>query len=125
MAASGNLTPSQSRAIAELLEPGATIQAAAASAHIGERTLRRWLERDDFRRAHREAASRIFDLAIARLRVMANRAVQTLGEALNGDATATQVRAALGVIDFAAKVDLDDLIERVEMLERRDREAQP
>ena len=90
-------------AVAALLDC-ATIADAAARAGVGERTLRRWLHDDsDFRAQYQDAGQRCYEGALAKLRALAERAVQTLGAGLDGKATPAQIRAAEAVLAHAAK----------------------
>ena len=52
-----DISPNQDRAIAALLT-SRTIVAAARKADVGERTLRRWLKKDDFQ-SHLRRARRL------------------------------------------------------------------
>jgi hypothetical protein len=111
-------------AIRALLE-SETLADAAHQCGVSDRTLRRWMDRDDFRAAFREASQRSYDAAVGRLKALAVRAVATLARALEGNATGVQVRAALGIFDVIARADmdmlraaLDDLFGRIDKLER-------
>ena len=117
------LSRKASQAIAALLEKP-TIAEAAQNAGVNERTLRRWLEREDFRDAYKQAADRSFNMAIARLRGLADRAVQTLNDALDDSASPLQVRAALGIVEHATRATHDEILDRIEALEQREMEHQ-
>jgi hypothetical protein len=108
----------QQRAIAALLTAGSLAKAAEHTG-IAERTLRRWLSDDAaFRDAYRTAARGLFEAATDRLRAAADAAVTVLFDALQDESATVRLRAALGIWDAAAKVNLDDLVQRIEKLER-------
>ncbi|MDQ3257888.1 MAG: hypothetical protein M3R15_29040 [Acidobacteriota bacterium] len=71
------LTRKAEQAIAALLEYP-TIGEAAKSCGVSERSLWRWLQRDDFQRRYREAQRSVVDSAITRLQAATVRAVETL-----------------------------------------------
>jgi hypothetical protein len=101
-----------------------SVEAAAQASGIGVRTLRRWLAEDEgFRAAIRDARRRALEHASARLAATTAKAVSTLEALLDETADAdaqTRCRAALGVLQTAVKAaEVDDLVERVEALERR------
>jgi hypothetical protein len=97
-----------------------TLTEAALQAGISEPTLRRWLQRDNFQTAYREARRALMSQAMARLQQVTGTAITTL-EAIMGDAEATsssRVSAARAVLELAVKVaELDDLEARVTALE--------
>jgi hypothetical protein len=112
-------TRQQEAAIVALLT-APTLTEAALQAGISEPTLRRWLQRDDFQTAYREARRALMSQAMARLQQVTGTAITTL-EAIMGDAEATsssRVSAARAVLELAVKVaELDDLEARVTALE--------
>jgi len=113
---SGKLNRKMHQAIAALLTC-ATVADAAAQAGISDATLRRWMQRDDFR-AELQAASRtLLDDTLARMRAASGRALDALVAALDEPHPPTRVRAALGLIDQAARIAVDDLAARVAALE--------
>jgi hypothetical protein len=111
------------QAIAALLaEP--THAAAAAKAGIAEATLQRWLKRPDFLAAYRQARRRVVETALGRLQQATGKAVDALERNLSCGHAATEVRAALGILEHSTRAtELVDLMERVETLERRAAEA--
>jgi len=115
----------QAQAIPALLsEP--TLQAAARTAGIGERTLRRWLPEDPgFIAAYRHARSEAMRQATARLQAAAGDAVDTPRELMSlKKRPDVRARAALGIIAAASKAEeLENLAARIETLERA--RAQP
>jgi HD-like signal output (HDOD) protein len=117
------LSSRQQRGLVALLTVN-SVPSAAEQAHIGERTLRRWLTDKTFREAYRHASRRLFDEATGQLRAATGEAVTTLREALQSDHDGVRVRAALGILDAAVKADFDDLAARVAALEEAQRREQ-
>jgi hypothetical protein len=118
MAGHGTKLPrKQEQAIAALLsEP--TVAAAAAAADVSERTLRAWLTLPAFRSAYRAARSEVLESAVARLQRTADRAVETLEQALSAPRDSDRIRAATAILDRAQSgAELSDLLERIEALE--------
>lgn len=102
-----------------LLAP--TVEAAAEKSGVSYRTLKNWLVEPDFRRQYREARRQLVEGALGRLQQAASQAVDTLVGLLGCGHAPTRARAALGILEHAARaVQLADLTERVEALERRD-----
>lgn len=117
------LTERRRRAIGALLTTPSVV-AAAKTCGVGERTLRRWLTDPEFRRAYAEASRGLLNDSIGRLRAITGDAVTALSEALRGDHASVRVRAALGILDLAVKVDVDELATRIEALEAAQAAAQ-
>ena len=114
------------QAIAALLvQP--IIAKAAKQGGVGERTLLRWLKRDDFQAALRIAQRKVLSQAIAQLQQATSESVETFRSVMmDEDAPASaRVAAARIVLDFAIKgVDREDLEERLTALEKRFAEIQ-
>jgi hypothetical protein len=127
MSAPKKLTARQEAAITALLaEP--TQAAAAAKCGASEPTLRRWLKSPRFRRAFLDARRQVVDGVVSQLQRAATKAVKALERNLDCQNPATEVRAALGVLEQTFRgVELLDLAERIEELERRQQlqERQP
>ncbi|MBW1785590.1 MAG: hypothetical protein JRK53_03070 [Deltaproteobacteria bacterium] len=107
-------------AVAALIE-APTIKEAAEVVGIGQATLFRWLQEDDFKISYRQAKRRIVDQAIARLRKATSEAVSTLSDIMTDDGkpASSRVSAAKIILESAVKsVELDDLGYRIENLER-------
>lgn len=103
-------------AVTALLETGSLTQA-AQRVRVNERTLRRWMMRDDFRERCHTVSRQTFDQALNRIRAISDRAAETLNAALDGQATATQVQAAKAVLDLATRMrDHDRELEAVQNL---------
>jgi DNA-binding MurR/RpiR family transcriptional regulator len=108
----------QEQAIAQLLAQP-TVEAAAAAAGVGVATLRRWLRRPGFKKAYRAARQQVTEQAVARLQQAATEAVDALRKNLTCDNPAAVNTAAKAIIEQAIKgVEVADLVERVEELER-------
>ncbi len=114
-----SLTPKQRAAIAALLTHTSKT-AAAKAAGVNRSTLTRWERDSDFVAALREAEGRvIFDIS-RRLAVLAREAVDTLGDAMRGEANAGQRAAANAVVTHLLKVREMVAVEaRLEELETR------
>jgi DNA-binding MurR/RpiR family transcriptional regulator len=114
------LTRKQEVAIAALLT-APTIADAAHAASISEPTLWRWLQRDDFQAAYRQARREAVSQAVAYLQRVAGEAVDTL-RAVMQDAqkpASARVSAARAVLDLAIRgVELEDLEARIHVLEQ-------
>jgi hypothetical protein len=118
--AADGLTARQAKALEALLrEP--TMASAAAAAGANERTLRRWLAEPAFRDAVFRARRDAFGQAIWLTQRYAAGAVATLVKVM-GDAAAppsSKVAAAGMLLKFGREgMEIDDLAERVEALER-------
>ena len=121
MTGSGKATRKREQAIVALLEQP-TITTAAQVVGVSERTLRRWLAEADFAASYRLARRQVVDVAIGGLQQATAEAVAALRRNLTADAPqAVQVRAALGILEQAAKgAELLDLAERVAALEAKE-----
>ena len=91
--------------------------AAAAACGVSRRTLTRWLAMPEFRDAYRRASQQRLADTVGLLRATAGDALATLRTALQAQNDHVKVRAALGLLDAALKVDIDELTARVEALE--------
>ena len=109
----------QEEAIAALLQCR-TVAEAADAAHLSEATLRRWLQQPAFAAAYKAARREALDQALTLLREGSGEAVTTLRRNLGPPAPeSVQVRAALGLLDLALNVELQELADDVEELKRR------
>jgi hypothetical protein len=114
------LTAPQAKAIEALLQEPTLTRAAAASG-VNERTLRRWLAEGPFKAALLTARREAFGQAIGLTQKYAPVAVATLVKVMNDASTSAsaKVTAAGVLLKFGREgIELDDLAERVEMLER-------
>jgi len=107
-------------AIATLLEQGSWRDAARAVG-VAESTLWRWGQREDFRRAYREANERIVEEAIAKLQKASGGAVDTLQTIMSDSEKppTARVTAARSILDLSFKaVEMENVIARIENIER-------
>jgi hypothetical protein len=113
------MTRKQEQAVGALLA-SQTLAEAAQLAGVGDATLRRWLKLPTFRRAYLDARRQVVEGVVSGLQQLATKAVEALERNLTCDNPATEVRAALGVLEQTFRgVELLDLAERVEDLEQR------
>lgn len=114
------LDDKQSEALVALLhEP--TIARAATQVGIHERTLRRWLEEPTFKQAYHTARREAFGHAVGLLQRYAPVAVNTLVKVMTDERTppGVKVAAAAILLKFGREgIELDDLAQRLELLER-------
>ncbi len=114
------LTPKQERALVALLNCGETKRAAELSG-VNESTLWRWLQLSDFQSRYRAARRQLVETAIAQLQSDCTIAVRVLREvAEDKEAPASsRVAAAKTILEQSiGAIELMDLQERVEMLEK-------
>jgi hypothetical protein len=115
------LTPRQAKALSALLQEP-TLARAAAVAGCGERSLRRWLTEAPFRDAVYRARREAFGQAIWLTQRYAAVAVATLVQVMQDKTSppGSKVSAAGMLLKFGREaLELDDLAERVETLERQ------
>ena len=113
------LSRKEESAISALLTQG-TLAEAAQMAGIGEATLRRWLQRDDFQAAYRRARREAVSHAMAYLQRVGGEAVDTLRSIMNDDQkpASARVTAARVILDMSIKaVEFEDLEVRIAALE--------
>ena len=113
-------SPKQDQALVALLAE-TNITRAAAVVGISERTLHRWLEDDVFAKAFRKARREAFSQAIAATQRYAPLAVHALAKIVtDGSVQASaRVSAASALLKFAREsIELDDLADRIDSLER-------
>jgi hypothetical protein len=115
-----NLEHGQDQAIIALVnEP--TIRKAAEACGIGERTIYTWLEQPAFMAAYRKARREAFSQAMSLVHKYAPLAVQTLAQLLADKATPASARVTASgmLLRFSREsMEMDDVIARVEALER-------
>jgi hypothetical protein len=87
------LAPNKRKAIEALLT-GCTYEEAAVAAGVTSKTLQRWRKDADFRGQLDAAQSAMLRDTYRRLLLLGEKAVEVLGDALKGDTTAEQRRAA-------------------------------
>lgn len=112
------LTRKREKAILALLSHR-TIKEAAESVGIGEATLWRWLQDQDFQKAYQSARREAVRQAIASLQQASGEAVAVLKELMLSESTPATVRvtAAKAIIEYSIKaVEVEDLAVRVDEL---------
>ena len=112
------LTRKQEQAVAALLaEP--TLARAAAAAGVSLRTVKYWLRDPAFAGAYREVRRQVVEHAVGLVQQAAGEAVDTLKRLLSCGHRPTEARAAEALFDYALRgVEVGDLLERIEELER-------
>jgi hypothetical protein len=119
----GQLSGRQERVLLALLDTP-SIKAAAAATGVNEKTVRRWLRQPEFQAAYRAARRAVVEETLALLQRIGAKAVAALHKNLACEKPAVEVAAAVAILDRAIRgVELSDLAERVEELER-DKERQ-
>lgn len=120
-AGNGGRRPQREDAALAALLSEPTIAQAAAKAGISESTLLRWLAEPSFRARYRDARRQVVEQAIVGLQQAAGDAVTVLS-AIAGDAAqpaGARVSAARTILDQSFRgLELVDLVERIEQLER-------
>ena len=106
-----NLSVKQWAAIDALLA-GSTLQAAADSCEINVRTLRRWLNTQEFVEAYHSGRHHLMETQAAELRALVSIANQTLYEHLTSDNKVVQLRALKFVHQFTQKQEQNAEIKR-------------
>lgn len=97
-----------------------TLKAAAEATKIGESTLWRWMQQDDFKEKYQEAKRNAVSHATARLRQSMTIAVDALVEMASNSKTPAVARASAcrTLLEFGMKAhEMEDLQDRVERLE--------
>jgi len=113
------LSANQEKALAALLT-NATIEAAAASCGLTDRTLRRYLKDEVFASAYREARDELFTETVTNLRRIASKATADLEAALDDPEVTVRLRADRAILDYLFKgVELERKIRETEELEAR------
>jgi DNA-binding transcriptional MerR regulator len=105
------------KALNSLLE-SATITDAAQKCGLSDKTLRRYLEDEEFQKEYRAARRLVFEQNIVRLQSLHAGAVDTLERNLNCENPSVEVRAAQIIIEGNRKdFETTDILTRLEALE--------
>jgi len=115
------LTRKQQKAIVALLACP-SIEAAAAVAGIGQRSLYRWLRLDQFQQAYASARKEIVSQAVTKLQATMTAAVDTLQTVMSDPEAppSARVSAAKTVLDLALKSgQLEEVETRLAAIEKR------
>lgn len=115
-----SLNLKQEKAIMALLtEP--TIKLAADKAGVGETTLYRWIQEEEFDQAFKNARKQAFSQTISRLQQTTTKAVATLESIMDdeGASASSRVTASKTVLEMAFKgFELEDLAEQVKEMQQ-------
>ncbi len=114
------LPPKAEKVLTALLHHGA-VRSAAKEAGVSEATVFRYLQDAEFQRRYRQARASVVDAAIALMQRLCSNAVTTLGSVMQdtGAPASARVAAARTILEQSmSAVELMDLQERVEMLEK-------
>lgn len=114
-----DLSKKQEVAIVELLSCP-SVREVSQKVKVSEVTLYRWLNNDTFKAHYRAARRKIVEQALGTLQRATSEAVKTLLEVMDDKEASPPARVASArtILEFAVKaVELDDLSERVEILE--------
>jgi hypothetical protein len=96
-----------------------TVTRAAEQIGVSEKTLWRWMQREDFREQYRAARRQVVDVALINLQQAAGEAVETLRCNLTCGTPSVEVRAAVAILEQTLKaVELEDLDVRLKALEQ-------
>jgi hypothetical protein len=102
-----------------------TIEMAAATVGVSERTLRNWLKDPRFQQAFRAARHQVVDLALARLQEAYGLAVTSLRDLLTARSEAVRLGACRAILELGVKLrenlDLEQRIAELEEQARRER----
>jgi DNA-binding MurR/RpiR family transcriptional regulator len=111
------LSRKQELAAVTLLEEP-TIRAAAQTCGVGETTIYRWLQLDDFRDFYLALRRQLVEQAMGQLQKSCTAAAEALERNLTSDNPGVQVRAAVAIIELSMRgVALGELSERLGRLE--------
>jgi len=101
------------------LAGGRSIRAAAAAAHVGERSVYRRLEEPAFRAEVGRIRHAMIDRAVAKLAAVSVKAAQTLARLLTAESEGVRRSAAVAIFDSLTKLrTAGELEQRLERLER-------
>jgi AcrR family transcriptional regulator len=108
------LTRKAEQAIAALLEHP-TMAEAAKACGVSERSLWRWLQREDFQKRYRAAQRAVVDSAITKLQAATLRAVETLERNLNCGNFFAENAAAQAILTHSFKaIEVRELQEQID-----------
>ncbi len=97
-----------------------TVEEAARTVGVSDRTIREWMKLPDFMAAYRQARREVVEAAIGRLQQATNDAVTTLTRNLTCGKPASEIRAGLGILDRAINaVQVLDLADQLAELQRQ------
>jgi hypothetical protein len=95
-----------------------TITEAATASGISERSIFRWLQREDFREQLKSAQRAVVDEAVGELQGATKEAVATLRRNLSCGHSSVEIRAAQIILEQSFKaIEIQELQQRLECLE--------
>jgi len=121
MAGHGEKMDKQKELVITALLTERSIELAAKKSGIGEHTIYRWMATPEFDKAYKEAKRKILDHAISQIQISVTEAVGVLRSIMNDteNPASSRVSSAKTIIEQALKaVELEDVVKRVEELER-------
>lgn len=122
---SQNVPPKKMRAV-EILLTGVSVSEAAVTLKVNRKTLTRWLSEEAFQTQFREARRQATAQGNARIVGLMDAAIDTIRDALAGKGIGKEkFLAAKLIIETSQEIAADDLLERIEALERRFRDQRP
>lgn len=112
------LSPGEDKALLSLLQAG-SIREASKQAGISEAQIYRYLKEKEFIAAYRQARRESLEVAIRKLEGLTGEAIDTLRKIMNntGNTASQRARAAKTILEFAFKIQDQDLLQRFEALE--------
>ena len=119
MARNGKISLKQEAALVALIAKS-SISEAAKSAKIGQRTLWRWLQSEDFKKAYLSARRQVVVQAVAKVQSGMTAAAETLIEVMKDEKSSSSARvsAARTMLDMGIKaIEIEEIELRVEALE--------
>jgi hypothetical protein len=114
------LSRKKSKAILALLEHR-TVGEAAESIGIGQSTMFRWLQDNDFQKHYIQTKRKIIIQVITQLQKMTGEAVEVLRQIMtdNANPPTSRIACAKAILDYAFKgFELEDLAARIDSLEK-------
>lgn len=117
---SGKMHEQQELVISALLTER-SIKEASKKAGVGEHTVYRWMATPEFDKAYKQAKRKILDHAISQIQLSVTEAVGVLRSIMNDEESppSSRVTSAKTILEQALKaVELEDVVKRVEELER-------
>lgn len=122
----GGLDTRQQNAILALMtEPD--IKSAAKRANLDPRTIYRWLQKEDFSKAYREARKLTFLQSISLCQRYLPLAINIIAQVMVDmrSPASSRVSGAAQIIKFArGSIEIDDLLQRIEALEKSQQERE-
>lgn len=115
-----NLNGKQEKALIALLTES-TIKQAANKSGVGEATLYRWLNEEDFSQAYKEARSQALTQTISRIQQSTNTAVNTLNDIMTDTeaSASSRVTAAKTILEMAFKAhEIENVVSKIEEMEK-------